>query len=224
LAALLATSCGGEPPPKAPEAAGPPARPAVSAMKTASELGDIDPGAVRTSFGGLDEQFADCQTRGLTRVEVLAGTVKFFLRIGSDGTAKWTYLEESDVGDHETENCLLNAVRNARWPRPSGGDAEIRHTMDLPLQATRPPNEWPADKVAATLGRHGDAIDRCKGSSHASFHATMYVGPGGTVLAAGVASSSREGAERSDCLVKVLAAMKGLPSPGSWPAKVTFGL
>jgi hypothetical protein len=223
-AGLVAVSCGGEPPAKAPEAAGEQASPTVPAMKTVSELGDVDPVAVRTSFGALDGRFASCQERGLARVEVLAGTVKFFVRIGADGRAKWAYLEESDVGDRNTEKCLLGTVIDARWPKPNGGDAEIRHTMELPLQATRPPNDWPADKVAEALGHHGEAIDRCKGGSSARFHATMYVAPGGNVLAAGVATSTKEGEDRADCLAKVLATMKGLPSPGSWPAKVSFGL
>jgi hypothetical protein len=36
--------------------------------------------------------------------------------------------------------------------------------------------------------------------------------------------SSKDGQDSADCLAKALVKMKGLPSPGSWPAKVTFGL
>jgi len=50
------------------------------------------------------------------------------------------------------------------------------------------------------------------------------VGPGGKVLSAGVAMSSKDGEENANCLAKALVNMKGLPSPGSWPAKVTFPL
>ena len=57
-----------------------------------------------------------------------------------------------------------------------------------------------------------------------SFRATMYVGPGGKVMAAGVATSTKDGDEKADCLSKALLKLKGLPSPGSWPAKVSFGL
>jgi hypothetical protein len=218
--------CGGEPPPKAPEAAheeGPPPEKKPS-LKMKSELGTVDPAAVTRTFSALDDKFTGCQKRGLGRVEVMSGSVKFFVRIGEDGAAKWTYLEGSELGDRETERCLLDAVMGAQWPRPDGGDAEAHYGMELPLQSTRAPNEWNADKVAAALGKHGDAIDKCKAGANAAFHATMYVGPGGKVMSAGVSTSNKDGADKADCLSGVLVKMKGLPSPGSWPAKVGFDL
>jgi hypothetical protein len=223
-AALFA--CGGaEPPPKAPEPAAkeePAAAPRP--LKTSSELGQVDPAAVKHAFSGLDEKFLECQKRALGRVELVAGNVKFFVRIGSDGSAKWSYLEESDLGDRETEKCLLDVVMNAQWPRPDSGDAEARYGMELPLQATRPPTDWGVDKVTAAITKHGQDIDKCKGGAGGSFKATLYVGTGGKVLAAGVATSAKDGAEKADCLADLLGKMRGLPSPGSWPAKVSFNL
>lgn len=184
----------------------------------------MDPDAVTRAFHALDDKFADCQKQGLSRIEVLAGSIKFFLRIGSDGSAKWSYFEESDLGDRDTEKCLLDAVMGARWPRPDGGgDAEARYTMELPANG-RPASDWNADKAASALGKVGDAIDQCKSGVSGSFRGTLYVGPGGRVLAAGVATSTRDAAGKADCLAKILGKMKGLPSPGSWPAKVTVGL
>lgn len=225
LAVLWCLSCGGEPPAKEPVATQDSEPHEVKpSLKTKSELGSVDPDAVQNAFHKLAGKFADCQKRGVDRVEVLAGNVKFFLRIGEDGSAKWTYLENgSDVGDHETERCLLDAVMAARWPKPDGGDAEARYSIELPAEG-RPATDWSSDRVAGALGKHGGAIDQCKAGSSASFHATMYVGPGGHVLTAGVVASSKDGDDKAECLVKVLTGMKGLPSPGSWPAKVSFGL
>jgi hypothetical protein len=214
-----------EPAPKAPEA--PPPRPqrAVPVVaKTSSELGSIDPSAVKRAFSVLDDKFTDCQKRALDRIELVAGSVTFFLRIGSDGGAKWTFLEASEIGDRETEKCLVDVVMAARWPRPDVGDAEARYSMDLPLQATRPPSDWSPQKVAGALGKSGNAIERCKAGASANFRATIYVGTGGKVLAAGIAMSSKDGDDKADCLATALVKMKGLPTPGSWPAKVTFGL
>ncbi len=226
MSCAVLVACGGEVPAKAPEAAHeeapPPAR--KPALKVKSELGSIDPADVKRAFSALSDRFMECQKRGIDRVEVLSGNVKFFVRIGEDGTARWAYLEGSELGDRETEKCLLDVVMGARWPKPDGGEAEARHGVELPLQSTRPANDWSSDKVAGSLGKHGDAIDRCKAGASASFHATMYVGPGGKVLAAGVATSTRDGEDRVDCLAGVLVKMKGLPSPGSWPAKVGFDL
>jgi hypothetical protein len=230
LAGVALLGCGGsEPPPRAPESAPPQAaRPARPALRMKSELGSVDPGAVKQAFHGLDDKFTECQKRGLDRVELLAGNVKFFVRIGEDGGARWAYLEESEIGDRSTEKCLVDVVMGARWPKPDGGDAEARYGMELPLQSTRPPTDWPSDKVAAALGKHGEAIDKCKAgggaSFHASFHATMYVGPGGKVLTAGVVAAAKDTDDQEDCLAQLLEKRKGLPSPGSWPAKVSFGL
>jgi hypothetical protein len=224
--ALIVGCGGGEPPPKEAQAErdeGPPPA-AKPSLKVRSELGSIDPGAVKQAFSALDDKFTGCQKQGLDRIEVLAGSVKFFVRIGEDGAARYSYLEGSELGDRETEKCLLGVVMAARWPKPDGGEAEARYEMELPLQSTRPASDWSPDKVAGALGKRGDAIDKCKAGASASFHATMYVGPGGKVLGAGVATSAKDGEDHLDCLAEVLRKMKGLPSPGSWPAKVGFDL
>jgi hypothetical protein len=221
----VALGCGGEEPPaKAPEPAHAPEKPVPLVAKTSSELGSVDPAVLKRAFAALDDKYLTCQKRALDRVEVIAGNVKFFMRIGSDGSAKWAYLEETDLGDRETEKCLVDVVLDAKWPKPDAGDAEVRYSMELPLQATRPPSAWSAEKVAGAVERSGGAVDRCKAGATATFRATMYVGPGGRVLSAGVATPARDSGDQADCLAKTLLKMKGLPSPGSWPAKVTFGL
>ena len=224
VACLALTACGGEPPPKAAEPVQPESHEVKPALKMRSELGIVDPDAVKRSFARLEDRFMSCQKRGLERVDVLSGAVKFFLRIGEDGRLKWAHLEETELGDRDTEKCLIDVVMSASWPKPDSGDAEARYSMELPLQATRPANDWSADRITSTLGKHARAIDKCKAGASASFRATMYVGPGGKVLAAGVAMSSKDGEDKADCLAKVLAGLRGLPSPGSWPAKVSFGL
>jgi hypothetical protein len=221
IATLVA--CGGsEPPAQAPEQAAPPpeVRPK---LQMHSELGSVDPDAVTRVFHELGDRFTKCQQQGLDRVEVLAGRVKFFVRISDEGAAKWAYLEDSELGDRETEKCLIAAALDARWPKPDGGEAEARYSMDLPLQTTRPPNDWGSDKVSASLEKSAGALQACK-SGGSSFHATMYVGPGGRVLAAGVATGAKDQDEKADCLAGVLGKLRGLPSPGSWPAKVSFAL
>ncbi len=226
LTVFACGGCGGAeaPPPHAAAVRPEPQKAVPIVAKTSSELGSVDSGAVKRAFAVLDDKFIDCQKRALDRVEVLAGAVKFFVRISSVGTAKWAYLEESELGDRETEKCLVDVVTAARWPRPDGGDAEARYSMELPLQATRPPNDWSSYRIASALGKHGEAIDKCKAGASAAFRATMYVGSGGRVLSAGVAMSNKDGEDKADCLAKVLVRMKGLPSPGSWPAKVIFAL
>ena len=219
---LACSACGGSPPPKAEEAPKEETHEVKPQLKMKAELGTVDADAVTRTFHRLDDAFSSCQQQGLSRVEVLSGNLKFFLRIGEDGSAKWTYFEESDLGDRDTEKCLLDAVMGARWPKPDGGDAEARYTLELQAPG-RPATDWSSDKVAAALGKAGVALDQCTAGS-TGIKGTLYVGPGGKVLAAGVAVPSKDAADKADCVAKVLGKLKGLPSPGSWPAKVTFGL
>jgi hypothetical protein len=223
LLTVLAACGGGAPPAQSPEPAAPELSARKPGLRMRSELGTVDPAAVRQAFSSLDDKFTKCQDKGLGRVELLAGQVKFFLRISEDGTAKWAYVEDSDLGDRATEKCLTGVVLEAHWPRPDGGDAEAHYSMDLPLQATRPPNEWSSDRLAGALSRSSGAIDACKGAS-SSFRATVYVGQGGHVLSAGVAAPGKDDEPKADCLADVLRKLQGLPSPGSWPAKVSFRL
>lgn len=189
-----------------------------------SELGSVDPGDVKKAFHSLADKFAECQKEGLERVDVLAGSVKFFVRIAEDGSTKWAYLEDTDLGDRATEKCLIEATKEGHWPKPDGGEAEARYSMELPVQASRAANAWDSEKVSHAVASHGEAIQRCKNGADARFRATMYVGTGGHVIAAGVASHTKEDGDKVDCLASALLKLKGLPSPGSWPAKVTFTL
>jgi hypothetical protein len=228
LAAGLAACGGEEPAAKAPEPQNDSNdAPREPQLKVKSELGSVDPAAVSNTFHGLSGAFEACQRQGTARVEVISGAVKFFVRIAEDGSAKWAYLLESELGDRDTERCLLDAVKGARWPKPDGGEAEARYGMELPLQATRPANDWSSDRVTEALSKESDAIGRCKAGLSGAFHVTMYVGQGGhkagKVLAVGVAPPSKEGEEKVDCLVKALRDMK-VPTPGTWPAKVSFDL
>jgi hypothetical protein len=227
LSIPLVVACGGSTPPaQEPQQEVPvEPKPVKTGMQVSSELGTVDPAAVKRAFSAHNAEFERCQAKGVEKLEVLSGSVKFFLRIGHDGSARYAYIADGDLGDRETEKCLLDVVMGASWPKPDGGgEAEATYSMELPLQGGRPPNDWNADKVAAALGKHSDAADKCKAGVSGTFRVTMYVGEGGKVLSVGVAVPSKDGEEKSECIVKAMKGMHGLPTPGSWPAKVTFAL
>ena len=129
-------------------------------------LAAIDDPAVLTGIVGQVEDIAGLGD-GLFSVRISLALAT----IGEDGSAKWAYLEASDLGDRPTEKSLLDAVKAAQWPKPDGGDAEAHYGMELPQQSTRPPSDWNSDKVAKALGKSGDAIDKCKSGASATFHA-----------------------------------------------------
>ena len=191
------------------------------------ELGSIDDRAVSNTFQDLGSQFEACQKSGLRHIPYLSGRVKFFMRVGEDGKTKWTYIEESTLGDFDTEKCMLDILEAANWPKPIGGDAQVQRDLTFDPGEARQPADWPADKVAATLGKHKKDIDKClEPAANAKFNVTAYVEPHGKegrVVAVGVATSSKEGAPQVKCIVDALKPVK-MPSPGGYPAKVSFGL
>lgn len=190
-------------------------RPSVS-----QELGEIDKAAVDAAFAKLGGAFKQCQKQGLSRVDYLAGDYEMFLRIGEDGRVKYGYLESSTLGDRATEKCLLDAATGSAWPKPKGGEAEVRRKSGFTPGDAREPTEWGADKMTGA----GDAIKKCTSGVSGSFQVTAYVEPDGKqgkVVAAGAAASTKEGAEKIDCIVDAVKSFKA-PSPGSYAAKVTF--
>ncbi len=230
-AALFAVACGGETPPaKEPEAAAPthaprPAR--RSGLSVSTELGEIDQAATEKTFQGLQSQLGTCFKSGLTRVDYLGGDLAFFLRVGADGHAKYAYLEESSLGDRETERCMLHVVTGTQWPKPDGGEAEVRKKVGFdPPGDVRAPASWSSDRIAAVLGKSGDKAAQCKQGASGTYSVTAYVEPdgkGGKVHAVGVAVPNKDADDKVDCIVEAVKSMK-MPSPGSYAAKVTFTL
>ena len=230
MGGALISACGGEPEPKnpepvttttaAPQSAGP--RVAVS-----QELGSIDDRAVSKKFDDLGSRFKGCQDGATKRLPFIAGNAKFFMRVGTDGRVKWSYLEDSSLGDYETEKCLLDVINGADWPKPIGGDATVERDLTFDVGDARPPAEWTSDRVAATVGKHKKALDKClKDAGSAKFNVTAYIEPHGKegkVVAVGVSTSSKEGQAQAECIVDAVKTMK-MPSPGSYAAKVGFGL
>lgn len=224
VAPLLLAACGGTPPAKDPTPQTEPTqRPVSSGIRVSSELGQIDEAGVKRTFQGLDDAFDRCEDEGQKRIEVLSGRVKFFVRVGEGGVPKYGFLSESTVGDHETEQCLLRAVLHARFPKPDGGEAEVTYATSLRPSGGRPASEWTADRVPEAVA----AAASCKGGASGDFSVTLYVvegsGKAGKVEAAGASASSKEASDKIDCIVRALKDAK-VPSPGSWPAKVTFKL
>jgi len=231
LVVTLAAGCGGNAEPvKAPD----PVPTTTTAhtppkLNMTSELGSIDDRAVQKTFDKIAPDFESCKKKTQKRLSFVAGDVAFFIRVGTDGRVKYSYFEQSTLGDYEAERCLLDAVDAAQWPVPDGGEAEVRYKgygFDLD-QNVRGPFDWNADKVAASLGKHKEALDKCtSGASSVKFTVTAYVEPAGKegkVQAVGVAVSAKEGVPQVKCVLDAVKAIK-MPSPGSYAAKVTFAL
>jgi hypothetical protein len=207
-------------------------------MKSSQELGSIDEDATNRTFQSLQDKLLGCQKDGMTRVEFISGDARFFLRIAQDGSVRWTFLEDSTLGDRDTEKCMLQVLSSAHWPQPEGGEAEVQKSISFDGGDARPPVSWRSDKVASVLAEEGSDAMKCKGGTRGVFKVTAYVQPGeggggkkhkhaagphGKVVAVGVAPPSKEGESKADCIAEAVMDWK-MPSPGGYAAKVTFSL
>ena len=228
LAVALAScpACGGsEPAPKAPEPAPEANDEAPSGVSMSAEIGGLSEEKVDRVFRSALPNFQRCLDEGAKRVEFLGGSVSFFLKIDQHGKVDHAHLEKSTIGDRDTEKCLLDALRRKPWPKPIGGlHGLARKSFDFdPPNDVRAPTSWDGDRVAEAVSKLSHKLSGCKKGDNGTFEATVYVATDGSVLAAGVTPPDEAGESDVDCLVETLKGAS-LPSPGSWPAKVTFSL
>ena len=227
--ALASAACGGaQEPVKGPDTATEeaPQREATGPkLQMTTELGSIDPRATQATFDRLEAKLNACYRAGQGRIEYLEGDAQFFLRVGQDGRTKYAYLEGSTLGDRDTEKCMLDALTSATWPKPEGGEAEVRNSIGFDAPGdVRPPVDWSADRLAEALGKSDGKIRKCKGSVSGNFKGTAYVQPDGKhgrFQSIGMTPPNKDGIDKLDCLVDVVRDMK-IPSPGSYAAKVSF--
>jgi len=181
-AALVA--CGGSTP--EPQVSGEPttheSRPQRSgkpAPQVSQELGSIDQRKVEQTFQSLQRgPLEACHTKGRERVEYLTGDVKVFLRIDGNGKVKYGYFEDSTLGDRDTEKCILDVFSRASWPKPEGGEAEVRSGFGWGAGGEREPTTWPSDKVQSALTEAKDVkkdVEKCRSGVKADFKVTAYV-------------------------------------------------
>ena len=176
--------CGGAPPPKVEEPVKEEGGPERKGPKLAmsQELGSIDQRAVEKTFAGLVQgPLENCHKQGRDRVEVLTGDVKVFLRIDGNGKVKYGFFEDSTLGDRDTEKCVLGVFSSTSWPKPEGGEAEVRSGFGWGPGGEREPTTWSSDKVTTALveSKHvKKEVDKCKGSVKGDFRVTAYVESG----------------------------------------------
>lgn len=219
-------ACGGnEPPPEAPHTARHAHREPSGQVAVSADIGGLNEEKVDKTFQSALSDFQRCLDDGAKRVEFLGGSVNFFVKIDDHGRVDHAHLEKSTMGDRDTEKCMLACLRGKRWPKPVGGVHGLaRKSFDFdPPNDVRAPTSWDSERISGVIGKLSRKISACKDGHGGMFEGTLYVATDGSVLAAGVTPPDEAGESAVDCLVDVLKGAS-LPSPGSWPAKVTFSL
>lgn len=180
LCAFALAACGGKqpPPPETAKTDDTPKGPSGPTPVVEQELGSLDQRAVERKFGALQDQFEKCHSEGRDRVEYLTGDVKIFMRIGKDGKVRYSYFEESTLGDRDTEKCILDVLGRATWPQPVGGEGEVRNGFGWGPGGERAPTPWGPEKVMTALEDAKDVkkdVAKCKAGVKGDFIVTAYV-------------------------------------------------
>ena len=229
---LWSLGCGGAEPPVTAATASQPAassgnEQAVAphaGMQVEGLMGTIPQRRIEETLHAKQPAFQRCFFEGMNEVEVLGGHIKFYFHVGLDGRVEWVQPRGSSIGHRATELCLLELASKVRFPEPKGGGpAEFVWGFEVENPGgVRPPVAWPETRVTKQLASQRSSLAAC-GVGPEHYVITAYVAPGGAVLAAGVATDAAPAPALLDCIVT---AVKGwhMPDPGSYPAKVSFGL
>jgi hypothetical protein len=224
---LSVAACGGSeaPPPNTAEDAERPQddSPRRGGLAASAEVGALDQDAVTRTFEKAMGDLQACLKKGARRVELLGGEIAFYVEVDTGGHARHVHAERSTLGDRETERCMLDVLRSQPWPQPQGGEKGLaRNSFDFDMpNDVRPPVDWDGSQVSEAIDGVREKLVSC--GTARGLVATVYVDTEGRALAAGVSGEDPSAEATADCVSDVLREAK-YPSPGSWPAKVTFSL
>jgi hypothetical protein len=219
----IACSAAPPPPPDDPTNEAPPSARKRILPSVESEVGALDSVKVQAVFDAAAGEIKRCYERGVGRIGFLAGEIKLAVRVGEDGSAKYTFVKESTLGDRHTEMCMLQILRRQKWPKPEGGKegtADTTFTFD-PGDEERPPVEWSEARMGDGFKKAKPGLSQCRQSAGAGpMKATLYVETDGKALGVGVSGADARSEDAASCVVDLLMGVK-FASPGSYAAKVT---
>jgi hypothetical protein len=197
-------------------------------VSVSAEIGGLNEDATNEVFQHAEPGFERCFRSRAKQVELLAGTVKFFVIIGFDQKAKSVTVEESDLGDRDAEKCMQKVLFAMKWPKPVGGRIAHAHytaasfeVLDPDIREATTIKAEQALAVQRKLKR--DFSSQCQIGTPSPFQVTAYIDTNGTVITASAASTDPNSELTVDCLVD-LVKNTNFPSPGSYAGKVTFSL
>lgn len=208
-------------------AAPPPASESKSDVSVAAEVGGLNEEATSKVFERAEPGFDRCFKGRAKQVELLSGTVRFFVVIGLDQKAKSVTVEESDLGDREAEKCMQNVLMGLKWPKPVGGRTAHAHYTAASFEPVDPDVreavEVESGQVKSAQEKLKKKVSDCNIGSRSHYRATAYLDTSGKVITASVTSADPSAELAIDCLVDLVKSTD-FPSPGSYAGKVSFEL
>ncbi len=171
------------------------------------DLGDVAPDVAKKNFDKLTPAWTACYEKGHAANEALGGSLTITLRTNRDGSVKWAFVKEGDLGDRTIERCVVESVRAANWGEPvDAKEGEIRGKTVGWKNDEDEPIAVDAARVQPGIDKLRGKISACRAEAGAKgkIRATFYVGPKGKPLSVGFAVDDASGEAAADCLHGVL--------------------
>ncbi|MBI2395779.1 MAG: AgmX/PglI C-terminal domain-containing protein [Deltaproteobacteria bacterium] len=225
-AALIACS-GNTPPPEAPKPpktdveTDAPKKGGVPAIEY--DLGAVDPSVWKKKVESLKSSWNDCYLAEQKKHPVVEGKLTFTVRTHKDGSVKWAYVKQSDLGSRTVEKCIIDSIKAQNFGPPMDAkEGEVQgHTYGWALDDDdRPADPGAQDSVWPVLEKAKGKLGACRNGSKGKMIATLYIDKGGKPLSAGVAIDDPALDASVDCVVDVLMGLKYV-NKASWPTKVS---
>jgi hypothetical protein len=231
VAALPIGGCAGTPPPPPVEPEKKEAAPEKkhSAVAMEYDLGSIDPSVAKAKFNALKSTWNDCFTAARKKNETLSGKLTLTIRTLKDGTVKWAYVTQTDLGDRSVEKCVIDSVKSTNFGAPMDAkEGEIKsYSYGWELdEDDRPADPGVASSVLPSIEKAKKKLDECKSKASAkgTVSATIYVKPkSGKPASIGVAIDDPSADGAIDCIVEVLSKLT-YSNKSSWTIKSTVQL
>lgn len=191
----------------------------ANAIGYSSDVGGLPEEAMESAFKSLGKDVERCIAKGYERVDSLGGHVKINLTITTKGEPQNVYVSESQLGDRETEQCIVEAARGRTWPHAVGGPGIASTAYDATPAKER--STLDEKKARPAIEQVRAMTKRCRKDSAAEFTVTAYLKADGRVQSAGLAMTSPD-EDAAECIVATVKKARF-----GWPgkdAKLSFAL
>jgi hypothetical protein len=190
------------------------------------DLGGIDPNIWKKKVDALKGGWMECYKTAHEHHETLEGKLTFTVRTNKDGSVKWAFIKDSDLGNRAVEKCVIDSIKASNFGPPMDAkEGEMQaHSVGWPLDdEARPADPGAQGSVLPSIEKAKGKLDACRNGAKGKMTATIYIAKGGKPISVGLAIDDPTLDPAIDCAVDVLMKLHYV-NKASWPTKVTVQL
>lgn len=101
------------------------APPATSATVDGGNYGTLPPGVAQSVIASLQGKIRTCYINGLASDPKLRGQVRVAMVVGLEGAVTSAVDDKSTLPDKDVIGCIANVMKQAKFPKPTGGTARV---------------------------------------------------------------------------------------------------